>query len=41
MVKNNDLYESIRKYSKNKFFKKIIIKKNSFYLDLLKKINMI
>ena len=38
MVKNNDLYESlISKIYKNKFFKKTIIKKNSFYEDLLKK----
>jgi len=37
MVKNNDLYESlINKVAKNKFFKKYLIKKNSFYTDLLK-----
>ena len=36
MVKNNDLYESIRSNTlKNKFFKKYIIEKNSFYLDLI------
>jgi len=40
MVKNDDLYESlITKISKNKFFKKRIIKKKSFYTDLLKKNN--
>ena len=40
MVKNNDLYKSlINEISKNKFFKKKIIKKNSFYSDLLKKNN--
>ena len=38
MIKNKDLYESlIRKVSKNKFFKKSLIKKDSFYTDLLKK----
>ena len=38
MVKNDDLYKLlISKISKNKFFKKILIKKNSFYKDLLKK----
>ena len=38
MVKNDDLYQSlISKISKNKFFKKKLIKKNSFYTDLLKK----
>jgi len=37
MVKNNDLYKLlINKISKNKFFKKYLIKKDSFYLDLLK-----
>ena len=38
MVKNDDLYKSIiSAISKNKFFKKILIKNNSFYTDLLKK----
>ena len=38
MVRNNELYKSlINKISKNKFFKKKLIKKDSFYLDLLKK----
>ena len=38
MVKNNDLYESlISKISKNKFFKKRVIKNDFFYTDLLKK----
>ena len=38
MVKNDDLYKSLmNKISKNKFFKKSLIKKNSFYIDLLKK----
>ena len=38
MVKNDDLYESLsNKISKNKFFKKSIIKNNFFYTDLLKK----
>ena len=38
MVKNDDLYKSlISKTSKNKFFKKSLIKKNSFYTDLMKK----
>tara|TARA_B100000787_G_scaffold105289_1_gene78084 strand:- start:364 stop:1461 length:1098 start_codon:yes stop_codon:yes gene_type:complete len=38
MVKNDDLYKSlIKKISKNKFFKKSLIKKNSYYTDLLKK----
>ena len=38
MFKNDDLYESLlNKISKNKFFKKNLIKKNSFYIDLLKK----
>ena len=38
MVKNDNLYESlINKISKNKFFKKSLIKNNSFYMDLLKK----
>jgi 2-octaprenyl-6-methoxyphenol hydroxylase len=38
MFKNDNLYRSLlNKISKNKFFKKILIKKNSFYLDLLKK----
>ena len=37
MVKIDDLYESlISKISKNKFFKKTIIKKDSFYINLLK-----
>ena len=38
MVKNDELYKLlIGKISKNKFFKKILIKKKSFYTDLLKK----
>ena len=38
MVKNDDLYKLlINNISKNKFFKKKLIKKNSFYQDLLKK----
>ena len=38
MVKNDKLYESlISKISKNKFFKKSFIKKDSFYTELLKK----
>ena len=38
MVKNDDLYESLMsKVSKNKFFKKDIIRKDHFYTDLLKK----
>ena len=38
MVKNENLYDLlISQISKNKFFKKSIIKKNSFYSDLLKK----
>jgi 2-octaprenyl-6-methoxyphenol hydroxylase len=38
MVKNDDLYRSLRnKISKNKFFNKNIIKNNSFYTELLKK----
>ena len=38
MVKNDELYKLlISKISKNKFFKKILIKKKSFYTDLLKK----
>jgi 2-octaprenyl-6-methoxyphenol hydroxylase len=38
MVKNDDLYQSlISKISKNKFFKKKLIKKDSFYTYLLKK----
>ena len=37
MFKNDNLYASLlNKISKSKFFKKIIIKKNSFYLNLLK-----
>mgnify|MGYP006077653649 CR=1 FL=1 len=37
-VKNDNLYKSlISKISKNKFFKKSLIKKDSFYTDLLKK----
>ena len=37
MVKNDELYKLlIGKISKNKFFKKILIKKKSFYTDLLK-----
>ena len=40
MIKNIDLYEAlISKLSKNKFFNKCTIKKNSFYTDLLKKKN--
>ena len=38
MVKNDNLYESlISKISKNKFFKKSLIKNDFFYTDLLKK----
>jgi len=38
MVKNDDLYESIRKKTfKNKFFKRYVIKNDSFHLDLIKK----
>ena len=38
MIKNDDLYKLlINKLSRNKFFKKKLIKKNDFYLDLLKK----
>jgi len=38
MVKNDNLYESLlNKLSKSKFFKKVLIGKNFFYLDLLKK----
>ena len=38
IVKNNELYELLRKkISKNKFFKKIKIKDDFFYEDLLKK----
>ena len=38
MIKNDNLYESlISKISKNKFFKKSLIKKDCFYKDLLKK----
>ena len=38
MVKNDNLYKSlISKIFKNKFFKKHLIKKNSFYTDLYKK----
>ena len=38
MVKNDDFYESlISQISKNKFFKRNLINKNSFYSDLLKK----
>jgi 2-octaprenyl-6-methoxyphenol hydroxylase len=38
MVKNDNLYKSlISEISKNKFFKKSLIKKDSFYTDLLKK----
>ena len=38
MVKNDDLYELlISEISKNKFFKKKLINKNSFYLNLLNK----
>ena len=37
MVKNNDLYKSlVNKTSENKFFKKKLIKKDSFYQNLLK-----
>ena len=38
MIKNDDLHKLlINKISKNKFFKKILIDKNSFYTDLLNK----
>ena len=38
MIKNDNLYESlISKISKNKFFKKSLIKNDFFYTDLLKK----
>ena len=38
MLKNDHLYELLKsKISKNKFFKKSLIKKDSFYTDLLKK----
>ena len=38
MVKNDNLYKSlINEISKNKFFRKNLIKKKSFYQDLLKK----
>ena len=38
MIKNDTLYKLlISKISKNKFFKKLLIKKKSFYTDLLKK----
>ena len=38
MVKNDDLYKLLRnEISKSKFFKKSLIKKDSFYIDLLKK----
>ena len=38
MVKNDELYKSLlNKISQNKFFKKTLIRKNSFYRDLLKK----
>jgi len=38
MIKNDDLYESlIKKVGQNKFFKKIKIKNNFFYEELLKK----
>ena len=38
MVKNNLLYKLlINKISKNKYFRKILIKKNYFYLNMLKK----
>ena len=38
MIKNDDLYKLlISKISKNKFFKKNLINKDSFYKDLLKK----
>ena len=40
MIKNDELYKSLKKnLSKSKFFKKIIIKDNSFYDKLLKKNN--
>ena len=40
MIKNDELYKSLNhKLSKNKFFKKIIIKQNYFYENLLKKNN--
>ena len=42
MVKNDNLYELlISKISKNRLFKKKLIKNNFFYADLLKKISMI
>tara|TARA_B100000787_G_scaffold17739_1_gene12401 strand:+ start:1411 stop:2502 length:1092 start_codon:yes stop_codon:yes gene_type:complete len=42
MVKNDELYKSlINKISKNKFFKKKLIKKNLFNLDLLKRYDLI
>ena len=38
MVKNDNIYKSLRsKISKSKYFNKSLIKKNSFYTDLLKK----
>ena len=38
MVRNDNLYKSlIIKINRNKFFKKSLIKKDSFYIDLLKK----
>ena len=38
MVKNNELYKLlINEISKNKFFKKNLIKKKTFYVDLIKK----
>jgi len=38
MIKNDDLYKSlISEISKNKFFKKSLINKNSFYPNLIKK----
>ena len=38
MVENDDLYKLLRnKISKSKFFKENLIKKDSFYIDLLKK----
>jgi len=38
LIKNDNLYKSlISKISKSKFFKKSLIKKDSFYTDLLKK----
>ena len=38
MIKNDELYKSlIKKISQNRFFKKILIKKNSFYAELIKK----